>query len=118
MTVAALQGRALTRAVEDTRGLLPLGEAPSASLRALEASRAAGLWSEHGGVLVATPAIVALKNQLPSAAEALPAVFSLVPDVRETWLRVVRARLAEMGERGDVAALTEAVTNAGALASE
>ena len=45
-------------------------------------------------------------------------MFSLVPEVREAWLRVVRARLAEMGERGDVAALTEAVTHAGALASE
>jgi hypothetical protein len=118
MSLAALQGPALTRAVQDARGLLALGEAPSSALRALEAPRATGLWSEHGGVLVATPAIVALGNQLPSAAEALPAVFSLVPEVREAWLRVVRARLAEMGERGDVAALIEAVTSTGALASE
>lgn len=119
MTVAALQGRALTRAIEDARSLLALGEAPSSVLRAVEGPRAAGLWSERGEVLFVTPAIVALGNQLPSPAEALPAVFSLVPEVREAWLRVVRARLAEMGERGDVAALADAVTNTGSnLASE
>jgi hypothetical protein len=118
MTLAALQGRALTRAVEDARSLLALGEAPSSALCAMETPRTTGLWSEHGRVMVATPAIVALADQLPSPAEALPAVFSLVPEVREVWLRVVRARLAEMGERGDVAALTEAVTSTGALASE
>ncbi|WNG39309.1 hypothetical protein F0U61_40825 [Archangium violaceum] len=118
MTLSALQGRTLTRLVEDVRTLLAQGEAPSSSLRALEAVRATGLWSERGEVAVASPAIVGLIDRLPNAGEALPAVLSLVPEVREAWLRVVRARLAEMGERGDVAALTEAITNAGALASE
>lgn len=118
MTLAALQGRALSRAVEDVRSLLAQGEASSLSLRVLESLRATGLWSERGDVLAASPAIVALGDRLPNPAEAVPAVFSLVPEVREAWLRVLRARLAEMGERGDVAALTEAVTNAGALASE
>lgn len=118
MSLSALQGRTLTRLVEDVRTLLAQGEAPSSSLRALEAVSTAGLWSEHGEVTVASPAMVALMDRLPNPGEALPAMLSLVPEVRETWLRVVRARLAEMGDRGDVAALTEAITHAGALASE
>ncbi|MBL9076015.1 MAG: hypothetical protein JNL08_00845 [Planctomycetes bacterium] len=118
MTLSALQGRTLTRLVEDVRTLLVQGEAPTSSLRALEAVRMTGLWSERGEVAVASPAVVALIDRLPNPGEALPAVLSLVPAVREAWLRVVRARLAEMGERGDVTALTEAITHAGALASE
>ncbi|MGK3990748.1 hypothetical protein WME99_47320 [Sorangium sp. So ce136] len=118
MTLSALQGRALARTVEDVRSLLAQGEAPSSALRAVESLRATGLWSEHGDVLAASPTIVALGDRLPNPAEALPAVFSLLPDVREPWLRIVRARLAEMGERGDLTALTEAVASAGALANE
>lgn len=118
MTLSALQGRMLTRLVEDVRTLLAQGEAPSSSLRALEGVRAKGLWNERGEVAIASPAVVALIDRLPNPGEAQPAVLSLVPEVRGAWLRLVRARLAEMGERGDVAALTEAVTHAGALASE
>ncbi len=118
MTLSALQGRMLARLVEDVRTLLAQGEAPSSTLRALEAVRATGLWTEHGEVAVARPAVVTLIDRLPNPGEAQPAVLSLVPEVRDAWLRVVRARLSEMGERGDVAALTEAITHAGALASE
>ncbi|MBK6812934.1 MAG: hypothetical protein IPL19_33020 [Sandaracinaceae bacterium] len=118
MTLSALQGRMLTRLIEDVRTLLVQGEAPSSTLRALEAVRATEIWSEHGEVAVARPAVVTLIDRLPNPGEAQPAVLSLVPEVRDAWLRVVRARLSEMGERGDVAALTEAITHAGALASE
>jgi len=118
MALSALQGRALARTVEDVRSLLAQGEAPSSALLALDGLRTTGLWRERGGVLAASPAIVALGDRLPNPSESVPAVFSLLPEVRAAWLRVVRARLAEMGERGDVAALTEAVTAAGALASE
>lgn len=118
MTLSALQGRTLTRLVDDVRTLLAQGEAPSSSLRALEAVRTTGLWTECGEVAVASPSVVALVDRLPNSGEALPAVLSLVPEVREAWVRVVRARLAEMGERGDLAALTEAITQSGALANE
>lgn len=118
MSLAAFQGRSLTRLVEDVRSLLAQGEAPSSSLRVLDAVRAKGLWSERREIAVASAAVVALIDRLPNPGEALPAVLSLVPEVREAWLRVVRARLAEMGERGDVAALAEAITHAGGLASE
>lgn len=118
MTLSALQGRTLTRLVEDVRTLLTQGEVPSSSLHSLETVRATGLWSERGEVAVASPAIVALIDRLPGPGEATAAVFSMVPEVREAWLRVGRARLAEMGDRGDVAALTETITQAGALACE
>ena len=118
MTLSVLQGRPLTRLVGDVRTLLSQGEAPSSSLRALEIVGATGLWSERGEVSVASPAVVALIDRLPGLGEATPALFSLVPEVRASWLAIVRARLAEMGERGDVAALAEAITHAGASAGE
>jgi len=118
MTLSALQGRSLTRLVEDVRTLLAQGEAPASSMRALESVQTTALWSERGDVAVAKPALVALVDRLPNPSEAVPAVLSLVPDLREAWLRVVLARLAEMGERGDIGALTEAISHAGMLAGE
>ncbi|ALJ34262.1 hypothetical protein D9623_00360 [Azospirillum brasilense] len=116
MTVAALQRRALTRTVDAVRSLLAQGEVPASALDGLEGIQSGGLWSERGAVLVATPLAVALADRLPDAAEAAPAVVSLLSDVRAAWLRVLRARFTEMSERGDVAALAEAVTGAGDLA--
>ena len=118
MTLSSLQGRTLTRLVEDVRTLLALGEAPASSVRVLASAGTTGLWSERGEVAVARPALVSLIDGLPNPDEAVPAVLSLVPDLREAWLRIIRARLAEMGDRGDVAALAEAINNAGSLATE
>ncbi|HYD57905.1 MAG TPA: hypothetical protein VEB41_13440 [Burkholderiales bacterium] len=118
MILAALQGRALARTVDAVRSLLVHGEAPASALDDLEGLGSCGLWTERGAGLVATPLAVALGDRLPSAAEAVPAVFALLPEVRAAWLRVLRARFAEMGERGDVAAVADAVTGAGALAGE
>lgn len=118
MTLTALQGHALTRVVHEVRSLLAQGELASAALRRLEGLGSAGMWSERGDELVATPVVVALGDRLPNSAESVPAVFALLPGVRAAWLRVVRARLAEMGERRDFAALADAVTAAGVLATE
>lgn len=118
MTLAALQGHALARLVDEVRSLLTQGELPAPALRGLEGLATAGLWRERGDSLAATPVVVLLGDRLPNAAESLPAVFSLLPEVRAAWLRVVRARLAEMGERKDVTALAGAVSAACALASE
>lgn len=116
MSLSDIQGRTLTRLVEDVRTLLAQGEVPSSSLRVLDPVK--GLWRERGDWAVASAALVPLVDKLPNPSEALPAVLSLMPEVRVAWLRVVRARLSERGERGDVAALTEDITNAGALAGE
>lgn len=118
MILPALQGRALARTVHEMRSLLTQGEQSSSALRSLESLVSAGLWIELGDELVATPGVVALGNQLPNAAESVPAVFSLLPEVRAAWLRVVRARLADMGERNDIGALADAITAGGALATE
>ena len=118
MTLEALQGRPLARAVDEARSLLTQGEVSSTALCGLESLSRSGLWLVRGEMLVATPAVVVLGDRLPRASETVPALFSLLPEVRAAWLRVVRARLSEMGERKDLAALTEAITSAGALASE
>ncbi len=118
MTLAALQGRAVARALYGVRTLLAQGEAPSSALHGLEGLDAAGLWIERGDMCVATPVAVALGDRLPAAAESASAAFSLLPDVRAAWLRILRARIAEMGERKDIAALTDAVAAAGTLAGE
>lgn len=118
MNREALQGRALARAVDEVRSLLTQGEVSSAALRGLESLSRSGLWLVRGEMLTATPTMVALGDRLPGAGEMLPAVFSLLLDVRAAWVCVVRARLAEMGERKDLAALTDAIHGAGALATE
>jgi hypothetical protein len=118
MNPEALQGRALARAVDETHSLLAQGEVSSTILRGLECLSRSDLWLVRGEMLTATPAVVALGDRLPAAGEMVPAVFALLPEVRAAWLRVVRARLSEIGERKDLAALTEAITGAGALATE
>jgi len=118
MTIEALQGRLLTQTVNELRSLLTQGEVSSIALRGLESLVGSGLWFERDDLLVATAAILILGDCLPSAEEIVPAVFSLLPEVRADWLRVVRARLSEIGERKDLAALTEAITAADDLAGE
>ena len=118
MNYEALQGRALTRVVDEVRSLLTQGEVSSTALRGLESLSQTGLWFVSGEMLTATSTAVALGDLLPGAGEMVPAVFSLLPEVRAAWLRVVRARLAEMGERKDLAALTEAIHGAGPLATD
>jgi hypothetical protein len=118
MNPEALQGRALTRAVDEVRSLLTQGEVSSTALRSLESLSRSGLWLARGEMLTATPAVVALADRLPAAGEMVPAVFSRLPEVRAAWLCVVRARLGEMGQRKDLSALTEAVHGAGALATQ
>jgi hypothetical protein len=118
MSELALQGNTLTRAVAELRTLLTQGEVSSSALRVLRSLSRSGLWLERSEMLTATPTMVALGDRLPGAGEMVPAVFSLLPEVRTAWRRVVRARLAEMGQRKDLGALTDAIHGAGALATE
>jgi hypothetical protein len=118
MDLSVLQGKSRSRVVDDLRALLASGEVVPQSLRTLTAPRDAGLWVDDGARLVATSELVALANTLPSYCESLPAIFSLVPELRAAWLRIVLARSREIGERNDVAALCEVVTISGSLAPE
>jgi hypothetical protein len=118
MNLAALQGRALGRVIDDLKALLANGEVASQPLPMLSAPRNAGLWFDDGARLVATSQLVGLANVLPNYPETLPGIFSLVPALRTAWLRIVLARLREMGERNDIVDLCEAVTASGPLAPE
>ncbi len=118
MSLTQLSGSRLTRAIADLHTLLELGEVVCPALRSVESPRRSGLWRVQAERLTATPMMVALGDRLPNAAELVPAVCSLVPEVRAAWLCVVRARLEEMGERKDLSALTDAIQTAGALAPE
>jgi hypothetical protein len=118
MNIESLQGRSLTRAIDEVRSLLTQGEVLSTALCSLESLNGTRLWVVRGEMLTATPTMITLGDRLPHASELVPAVFSLLPEIRTAWLRVVRARLAEMGDRKDLAALTETIHGAGVLATE
>jgi hypothetical protein len=118
MDLSAFRGRALVRAIEDLKALLASGEVASQSLRTLSAPRNAGLWFDDGTRFVATSKLVDLANMLPSYSETLPAIFSLAREQRAAWLRIVLARLQEIGQRNDVAGLCETVTASGPLSAE
>ena len=118
MDLSDFQGRALVRMVDDLKALLAFGEVASQSLRTLSAPRDVGLWTDDSTRLVATPLVVSLANALPSYSESVPAIFSLVPDQRAKWMQIVMARLKDIGDRGDVVGLCEAVTATGPLAEE
>lgn len=118
MTYEMLHGRQLTRTIEAVQIILSNGEVRKDALRGLEGLDEKGLWSSHGDWLVATHRLFTVGDRLPNAPEAVAAVFALVPDIRQAWLRIVRARLAEAGERKDIAALVDVVTTTGEVAGE
>jgi hypothetical protein len=118
MDLSALKEAALVRVVDDLRALLNSGEVASQSLRGLIAPRDAGLWLDDGARLVATSQLINLANVLPNYSETLPAIFSLFREQRVAWLRIVLARLREIGERNDVVGLCGAVAASGPLALE
>ena len=118
MDFEALHGRPLASAVDDLNALLACGEVASQSLRTLSAPRDADLWFDNGTRLVATSQLIGLVDALPSYSETLPAIFSIFSEQRVAWLRIILARLREIGERNDVAGLCEAITASGPLAAE
>lgn len=71
--------------------------------------------SEDGRRAVATPRLVRLLRLLgPKEAEV--GIFALYPEVYDSWLRIVCARLAEMGIRQDALALMNSIDQLGAAA--
>jgi len=106
------------RAAEGLQALLSSGEVAAEQLPGLTAPRDAILWSERDSLSIATPRLVELMDHLPSLDEAVAALFSTEPDLRTAWLRILLARLREIGGRRDLAALCDAITTAGSLARE
>lgn len=92
--------------------LLAAGEVPAAHLAALSSGRERGLWapSIDGNRQVVTGSFVRLWTALAGdGTETTAAACACEPGIRPAWLRVVAARLAEMGGRRDVAELCRAV---------
>jgi hypothetical protein len=100
------------RAVER---LLTQGETPRGSLSDLTAGLQLGLWSasEDRSRFVATLRMVELLRALPDAREAAASVFACEPKCRKSWLRIIAARLKEMGQRREVEGLSSAVSTLG-----
>jgi hypothetical protein len=98
--------------------LLTHGEVNTKDLTDLPAGDAIGLWthSEDGKRAVATPKIVQLLRTLPTTAEAIGAILSCQPEIRQSWQQIVCARLQELGQQRDTASLCEAISTLGQCA--
>lgn len=99
---------ALVRAVEQ---LLKDGEVPQTALTELKAGHEIGLWSysKDNKRAVATSSLIKLQSALPNEQETIAAIFSCEPECRQAWLRVVAARLKEIGHRRDAVNLCSAI---------
>lgn len=99
-------------------GLLRDGRARVPATWELDGPARAGLWWSVPGSseVVATPALMRLVASLPAEREALGAVLATEPRYRESWLTLEAARLRDLGQRGALAALCEAIGLAGAAA--
>lgn len=96
--------------------LLDEGEVQGSLLQGLQAGLRLGLWRESSdnSRYVARDQIVKLLAALPSKQEAAAGVFACEEEVRREWLRIVAARLKELGGRRDAQGLCDAISTLGA----
>ena len=99
------------------RQLLRFGEAVAADLDGFEHLRGLGVVrpSEDGRRAVATPSLIRMLRLLGER-EAEAGVFALYPEVQDSWIKIVCARLEEMGIQRDPQALLDAIDPLGASA--
>jgi len=99
------------------RQLLKFGEAAVNDLTGFEDMRRLGVVrpSEDGQRAVATPRLVRILRLLGQK-EAEAGMFALYPEVNASWLRVICARLKEMGIRQDAPALINSIDQLGPAA--
>ena len=107
---------ATVRAVER---LLERGETSRQSLAELSSGYQLGLWtvSSDEKRCVASAALLDILSALPDRQEAAGAVFACEPDLRAAWLRIVAARLKELGAQRDVVGLCQAIDQLGDTSS-
>jgi hypothetical protein len=100
-------------------GLLRDGHARVPDIWELNGPAAAGLWWRVADtpVVVATPRLVRLAADLPTEGEAIGALLATEPRYRDPWLRLEAARLLDLGHRGVLAALCEAIGASGPAAA-
>lgn len=103
----------MNRAILQTlEHLLTHGEVKTEDLATLPAGDEIGLWthSEDGNRAVVTHSIIHLLRTLPTTAEAIGAILSCQPEIRQSWQQIVIARLQELGKQRDTANLCEAIS--------
>jgi hypothetical protein len=100
-------------------GLLRDGRARVPVAWDLDGPGRAGLWWRVEGPpeVVATPALLRLAARLPTESEALGALLATEARYRDAWLDLEAARLRDLGKRGALDALCDAIDAAGAAAS-
>lgn len=99
-------------------GLLRDGRARVPTTWELDGPTRAGLWWRVPGSseIVATPALMRLAASLPTDGEVVGALLSTEPRFRDPWLLLEAARLRDLGQRGALPALCEAIGLAGVAA--
>lgn len=99
--------------------LLQFGEAPSKPLSELTFGTELGLWyiSKDGERCVATSNLRKLLF-LAGKEEAKASVFGCEPNIRAEWLRIVAARLKEIGGRRDAENLCHTIETLGSSAGK
>jgi len=110
----------MNRAILQTlENLLTHGEVNIKDLATLSAGSEIGLWthSEDGKRAVATHRIIHLLRTLPTTVEAIGAILSCQPEIRQSWQQIVIARLQELGNQRDTANLCEAISTLGQCAT-
>lgn len=99
-------------------GLLHHGHARIPESWGLGGPLANGLWwRTDAGEAVATPTLVRLAASLPTEGEAIAALLATESRFRDAWLDLQSSRLRELGQRGAVDALCDAISALGAAAS-
>lgn len=108
-----------THTIHAIEQLLTDGEASDTSLVELREGVNLGLWapSFDGKSVVATAASVQLLQALPSRSEATAAILAADPNLRQSWQRIVTARLQELGSRRNAQELCNAIDTLGQSAS-
>ena len=99
------------------RQLLRFGEAAASDLEDFKTLHNLGIVrpSEDGDHAVATPGLAQMLRLLGSR-EAEAGIFALFPEIQEAWVKVVCARIEEMGIRRDLQALFDTIEQLGASA--
>jgi hypothetical protein len=97
--------------IAEVRELLTVAETDGRGLFVLAEPLRLGLWSFDTATdrAYARTGLVYLATRLPNTEETIAAVFACQPELRTAWLRVIAARLRELGKRRDSAELCQAI---------
>ena len=98
-------------AIASVRELLTIGEGVDGYLSSQAEAMQLGLCScdSSTGRIMARTGLVQLSARLPNIDESIAAIFSCQPELRNSWLRIIAARLREAGKRRDAGELCDSI---------